>query len=246
MARSERTDGTISFELPSGIPVEIQEIDAYAEKSLTNREELMSGRAMNRVMRSALVSFNGQPMPSNDGEANAIVLDMKSGDRNYLLIRIRMQNYGNEMIFNYKCPDCKKTSGYQLNIQELLDNETLKIYPYRDDVPIQVETRAGIVEIDYPTGRTEQWLAQQDEIDTVTFALARCKTLNGKKPTYKDMQQLSVNDLKNIRFAAIDLKGGLDPSIELNCLKCGNYFNVPLHLIPDFFIPVTTLESIGR
>ena len=245
MAKRENVGNVISFELPSGIPVEIQEIDAYAEKALTNREELASGRAMNKVMRSALVSYNGQPMPANEGEANAIVLDMRSGDRNYLLLRIRMQSYGDEMIFNYKCPECKRTSGYRINLRECLDDGTFKIYPYSEDAPVQVETRGGIAEIDYSTGRTELWLAQQDEIDTVKFALARCKTLNGKKPTYKDMEQLSVNDLKNIRLAAVDLKGGLDPTIELNCLKCGNYFNVPVHLIPDFFIPVTTKESIG-
>ena len=246
MSKREVASDTLSYELPSGIPVETQEFSAFAEKALTNREELASGRAMNKVLRSALVSYNGAPMPENDGEANTIVLDMKSGDRNYLFLRVRMQTYGDELIFNYKCPDCKRTSGYKINLRECLDDGTLKIYPYRTDVPLQIETRGGIAEIDYSTGRTEQWLIQQDDIDTVKFALARCAKLNGKKPTYKDIEALPVRDLMNIRMAAVDLKGGLDPTIELECLKCGNVFSVQLSQIPDFFIPSTTAASIGQ
>lgn len=245
MAKREAVSDTIAFDLPSGIPVEIQEIDAYAEKGLTNKEELISGRAMNKIMRSALVSFNGEPMPSNDGEANAIILDMKSGDRNYLLLRIRMQSYGEEMSFNYKCPECRKTSGYHVNLRELLEDGTLKVHPYVD-TPITVETRSGVAEIEYGTGRTEQWLAQQKEIDTIKMAMARCKKFNGQPPSYKDFEKLPVRDLTAIRVAAMDLKGGLEPMIELECLKCDNSYEVWLYTIQDFFIPLTKQGNIGR
>ena len=59
MARREIIGDVESFNLPSGIPVEIQEIDAAAERVLTNKKDVSSGRAMNKIMLSALVSFNG-------------------------------------------------------------------------------------------------------------------------------------------------------------------------------------------
>ena len=184
-------------------------------------------------------------MPENEGEANTILLDMKSGDRNYLLLRIRMQSYGDELIFNYECPSCRKTSGYKINLREYLDNGTLKITPYREDVPLIVETRAGTAEIDYPTGRTEQWLAQQTDFDTVNLALAGCKTFNGHAPVYSEFSKMLVKDLNKIRLAFLSLKGGLDPRIELDCLECGRSYDVMLYQIPDFFIPQTMAESIG-
>ena len=245
MPKREIISEVESFKLPSGIAVEIQEIDAAAERLLTNRKEMSSGRALNKIMLSALVSLNNKPLPENEGEANALILDMKTGDRNYLLLRIRMQSYGDELIFNYECPHCHKISGYKINLREALDKGELKVYEYRKDTPIIIETRGGTAEIDYSTGRTEQFLAQQSEFDTVIMALAACKSFNGKPPVYKDFINLSVKDLAKIRLAYADLKGGLEPKIELDCLECDRSYDAPLYAITDFFIPVTTAESIG-
>lgn len=245
MSKCEIIGDIESFNLPSGIPVEIQEIDAAAERVLTNRKEMSSGRALNKIMLNALVSFDGKPLPENQGEANNLLLDLKSGDRNYLLLRIRMQSYGDDLIFNYECPHCHKTSGYKINLREYLDNGTLKVHEYRKDTPIIIETRGGNAEVDYSTGRTEQFLAQQAEFDSVNFALAACKAFNGKPPSYKEFSKLPVKDLTKIRLAFLDLRGGLDPRIELDCLECERSYDVMLYQIPDFFIPATTMESIG-
>ena len=231
--------------MPSGIAVEIQEIDAAAERLLTNRKEMSSGRALNKIMLSALVSLNNKPLPENEGEANALILDMKTGDRNYLLLRIRMQSYGDDLIFNYECPHCHKVSGYKINLREALDKGELKVHDYRADMPIIIETRGGTAKIDYSTGRTEQFLAQLSEFDSVNIALAACKNFNGKPPVYKELSHLSVKELAKIRLEYLNLKGGLDPKIELDCLECDRSYDALLYNIPDFFIPATTAESIG-
>ena len=245
MSKREVAGEVESFNLPSGIPVEIQEIDAAAERLLTNRKEMASGRALNKIMLNALVSFNNKPLPDNEGEANTLLLDLKTGDRNYLLLRIRMQSYGDDLIFNYECPHCHKVSGYKINLREILDSGDLKVYDYREDMPLIVETRGGTAEIDYSTGRTEQWLAQVTEFDSVKVALAACKSFNGKPPSYSEFSKLPVKDLAKIRMAYLGLKGGLDPRIELDCLECDRSYDAMLYSIPDFFIPATSGESIG-
>ena len=236
---------TVKIMLPSGIEAEIQELKGRAEQLLTDKVMLKSGQWLNRFMAKALVSLGGKPVPSNQGELISMLLDMKTGDRNYLLLRIRMMSYGDEFVFNYECPKCHKTSGYQLNLQDMLDNDELKIYPYRDDVPILVETRSGTAEIDYMTGRTEQWLASLPKVDTIHLAMAACKSFNGKAPVYKVFEDMYTKDLSEIRKVYANLKGGLDAQIELDCPECDTSNKVMLYAIPDFFTPLTTMDSIG-
>ena len=236
---------TMEFTLPSGRAVEIKEFSVEAEKVLDNKQALKSGKWLNKFMVKSLVSLDGKPVPQNEGEAVTLLLDMKSGDRNYLLLQIRMLNYGAEMTFNYECPKCGKTSGYSMNLQEMLDDGTLKVYPYRDDVPLIVETRSGTAEIDYPTCRAEQWLAELSNPDRVHYAMAMCTRFNGHAPEYKEFSGMFARDISEIRKAGNSLKGGLDPFIELECLECDTSYTIPIYRIPDFFTPLTTTGSIG-
>ena len=249
MAKKENVNDVndiVAFDLPSGIPVEIQEVTAAAEKMLLNRQDMKTGKGLNKFILRALVSYDGKPMPTGSDGMNTL-LDMKSGDRNYLILRIRMNSYGEELDFNYKCPVCGKTSGYHINFQEALDNGILKVYPYRDDMPIVVNARSGIAEIDYMTGRDEEWLATQKEIDLINIAVAGCSAFNGHKPTYKEFEDLLVKDLSKIRLEILNLKGGLDPKIELECPNpdCNNNYDVMLYQIPDFFTPLTAKGITG-
>ena len=245
MAKQEITGEIVSFDLPSGISVEIQELTAASQKVFTDKQLVKSGKWLNRLLRHALVSLDGKPLPENAGEANSILLDMKSGDRNYLLLQVRMQNFGEEMDFNYECPKCKKTAGYHINFKEALDNGTLKVYPYREDMPIEVETRSGVALVDYPTGRTEEWLSMQKDPDIILNTMGYCASFNGHPPTYKEFEALYAKDLTKIRLAGDELKGGLDSRIELECAECDSSFSIYLYQIPDFFIPQMTTGSIG-
>ena len=236
---------TLKFSLPSGRPVEIQEFTAEAERILDDKQAMKSGKWLNKFMAKALVSLDDKPVPKNEGEVVNLLLDMLSGDRNYLLVQIRMMNYGPDMVFNYECPKCGKTSGYSLNLQEMLNDGTLKVYPYRDDMPLIVETRNGIAEIDYPTGRTEQWLIGLRELDRIHLAMAMCKNFNGHAPEYKEFSGMFAKDISEIRKAGNNLRGGLDTTIELECLECESSYNVLLQRIPDFFTPLMMTDNIG-
>jgi hypothetical protein len=225
----------------------MQEISGNAERYASNKQWVKSGKWLELLMMDALVSFDGNPLPESELEAEKLLLDLKTGDRNYLLLRMRMQSYGEEMDFNHKCPECKKTAGYQVNLQDMLDSGELKIYPYRKDVPIELEIRGGIAVIDYSDGHRERLVAAQKDIDIMTVSLMACRTFNGEKPTRETFTNLFSRDLAKIREVFLDLRGGLDLQIELECLECGNTYSVSLASIPDFFFPAMRQRTnIGR
>ena len=245
MAKEKHLD-TATFTTPSGVECVIQELTAEAERGLADREALRTGRAIDRLMRHAIVSWDGAPLPENDGAAMELLSGLRVGDRNYILLQIRILTYGAEMVFNSKCPSCGKTAGYRVDLAEMLADGELKVWPYRDDVPLIVETRDGPAEVGYLTGKGERWLASLKEIDPVSLAVAACWKFNGEPPTVGALLKLSAGDLSKIRLAFMGLKGGLDPNIELDCPKCGGSYGVTIHSIPDFFMPLTSAETIGR
>lgn len=248
-AEDTRALDTLKITLPSGRPCEIREMTGRDEKILTDRAFVLNGTCLNKMLSAVVVSLDGEPMPKDAGKREELILDMLTGDRNYLILQVRMLSYGDEMIFNWKCPKCGATAGYKLNLRELLDDGTLKVHPYRDDMPLVVETRQGPAEVQYMTGRSEAWLLQQykkgREFDTLTLAMAACSSLNGKRPSRADMEELPVRDIAAIRKAASELKGGMEGAVELDCLKCGESNSVELSSIPDFFIPWVTTGKTG-
>ena len=69
----------MKFALPSGRLVEIQELSAEAERVLDNKQEMKSGKWLNKFMAKALVSLDDKPVPKNEGELISLLLDSRAG-----------------------------------------------------------------------------------------------------------------------------------------------------------------------
>ena len=122
-----------------------------------------------------------------------------------------------------------------MNLQDMLEDGTLKNYPYCEDLPVIVETRSGIAEIEYSTGRSEQRLAELVSPDRIHLARAMCSKFNGHPPEYKEFASMFAKDISEIRKAGNNLKGGLDPFIELDCIEYDTSYSILIYRIPDFF-----------
>jgi hypothetical protein len=227
--------------LPSGKRVEITPIDGKTERLFEDKKLIQSGVLIDKYLASGIVSFEGDDgMTPQQKEKE--VLDMRSGDRNYLLYQLRILSYGPGVTFNSQCPLCKKTSGYQVDLQELLDDGTVKVFPYRDE-PLRVDLprSGGYAVIDYMTGHEERKAAQLKDNPMSGAMLLRVKELNGKPPARKDLDELIGEDLAAIRGGIKEMQdGGLVPALELTCLDCGNDYEADLRSIFDFFAPTKT------
>jgi len=235
------------LKLPSGKTVEITPIDGKTERLLEDKKLIQSGAFIDKYLASRVEAIDGEYSLTPQQKEKA-VLDMLSGDRNYMLYKLRIESYGPEMIFNNECPSCKKTSGYEVNLNELLENGTIKIYPYHDKpLRINLPRSGGYALIAHMTGHDERNLIQLKDTPLSGAMLLRVAELNGKQPTRKEIDELIGEDLAAIRGGIRDMgRAGLVSSIELTCLDCGNEYTVELANISDFFVPMkTSMENAG-
>ncbi|MDR3280365.1 MAG: hypothetical protein LBT23_07620 [Synergistaceae bacterium] len=237
----------IELTLPSGKKVEITPVDGKTERLIEDKKLLQSGAFIDKYLSSRIEAVDGDHSLTPQ-QKEKVVLDMLSGDRNYMLYKLRIESYGPEMIFNYECPSCKKTSGYKVDLNEMLEDGTVKVYPYRDEaLRVELPRSGGYALIEYMTGHDERRLAQLKSASFCDATLIRIAELNGNPPTRKDLDDLIGKDLSAIRNGISEMaNAGLVSTIELTCLDCGKDYTVGLASIMDFFAPwKTSTESVG-
>ena len=87
--------------------VEIRAMTAKEEDILTSRALLKKGTVVTELIRSCLIDKTINP------------LDLLSGDRNALMISIRITGYGPEYSVEMECPECAVKSPHSFNLGAL-------------------------------------------------------------------------------------------------------------------------------
>lgn len=232
---------TDRFTLPSGLECEIKEFDGKTEKILTDSRLLKQGRTGDLIMARSLVFLDGKTF-ENEADAENAVLDLRTGDRNYLFMKIRILNYGAEMYINHRCPHCGAWGGYQLNLEEMLsgggeNGETFTIRPYGADISLTL-SNGDIAVLADTTGRVERRLLQLQELTSLDVDTACVVSINGEKPKRGYFDNLPARDIKLIRDTYREkLSGGLDSVVFLTCAGCNAENDVDISREPDFFMP---------
>lgn len=231
-----RTD---AFTLPSGTECEIREFDGKTEKLFSDKSLVNSGRVIDLIIARSLVSLDGKTI-SNEHEGEEAALNMLSGDRNFLLVKIRVLNYGPEMYINHRCPVCGEWAGYELNLEEILadeDEPSLTIRPFNPPVTVEL-SNGDKAELRDMTGRNERRLAALKEVTALDVEMSCVASINGEKPKRGYFDNLPVRDLSLIRDTyAEKLNGGLDGTIYLTCRNCNAENEVFIASVRDFFAP---------
>jgi hypothetical protein len=232
--------------LPSGLSVQLKPMTGRAEKALEDKNARKNGSIVDRYMMECVETI-GDTEKMTPQQKEKALLDMLSGDRNYLLLMIRMEAFGPEMIFEHECPNCKKTSIYKTNLQEMLDDQRLAILPYGENPrTIHLPVSGGSAEIVHMTGVIERQMVKLPEGAFHATMLLRIASIDGRSPTLKDLENMRGRDLLALRSAMSEMKGGLDSTFELDCLECGNSYETGLPGIRDFLFPMrTNTESAG-
>ncbi|MDY6903790.1 MAG: hypothetical protein SWH61_03800 [Thermodesulfobacteriota bacterium] len=218
------------FELPSGVEVELREMTGAEEELLTNQRLIRTGDAVNQVLRNCIVRLG-----DNDEPVLKDVLDLLSGDRLFILVKLRQISLGNEVELVLTCtnPACRATNLVTIDIEEL---ETT---PYGEDREFDFTLPGSDrkVRFGYLDGHKEKRLAALKEPSISSAMLIRIIDIDGAAPSKKLMNDMSLRDRSALRQEMLRVDAGVDTTLEVDCESCGTRIRTRLEAEPGFLFP---------
>jgi hypothetical protein len=223
-----------TFELPSGIEIELKEMTGAEEELLTNQRLIRTGEAINQVLRNCFVRISDNTEPTvND------VLDLLSGDRLFALVRLRQISLGDEVELEPACPNsaCRVNNYVTVNLEEL------EVTPYTDqrEFDFKLPGSKKTVRFGYLDGHKEKRLASLREPNITSAMLIRILDIDGKPPSKKILAEMSMRDRSALRQKMARVDAGIDTSVEVACDGCGTLIRTRLEAEPGFLFPAVRL-----
>lgn len=222
--------------------VEIKSMTAHEEDILTSRALLKQGKAFTALIGSCLMDKEIDPE------------DLLVGDRNALLIAIRITGYGAEYAASSVCPACGESSKVEFDLSKLpvKQLETDPPAPGQNLYSFELPVTKKNVTFSLMTGRTERDLSAENEKkrklygpdmieENVTAELARQIVSLGDE-TDRDVismlvKQLPARDSRALARKIDELSPGVELQQSVVCPRCKETSEVAVPMGPDFFWP---------
>ena len=220
--------------------VTIRPMRGSEEKLILNEKLAKQGRNTDEVLRACILTVDGETLNAAEPASDEFVLKLPSGDRNLIFYHLRILSYGPEMEFDAKCSSCNNQNHYSVDLQELLDQNEVKIVEPGEDAELEksVElSEGGQAIVTIMDGNRERKIKTAKDLDTVTIAMATLKSLNGGSVTRGGTEKLPAKDLMKIREVSKELIFGLRPDLKVECDECGNQFDTVISQHASFFVP---------
>lgn len=219
-----------TFTLPSGPEIELREMTGVEEELLTNQKLIRSGDAVNQVLANCILRID-----ENNDISSKSVLDMLSGDRLFVLVKLRQISLGDEVELELTCsnPACRAKSRVVIN----LDN--LPVTQYSDDreFTFTLPSSGSKVRFCYIDGHKEKRLAQMQELSISAAMLIRILDIDGNPPSKKALVEMSMRDRSALRAEMVRVDAGIDTAVECDCDSCGAHIRTRLEAEPAFLFP---------
>lgn len=222
--------------------IEIKSMTAKEEDILTSRALIKNGTVITKLLQSCVV----------DKTIN--VKNMLSGDRNALMVAIRVTGYGGQYNANVDCPTCGESQEHQFSLTELpIKTLTLDpVSPGTNEFSVLLPKTKATVHFKFLTG------ADEEEITITSNRKKKAKLLADNAVTSRLQHSIiSVNGRTDrtliskfvMNMPAIDSlflrehidnnEPGIDMTSEISCsnLDCGEISEVTVPLGVSFFWP---------
>lgn len=220
--------------------VEIRSMTAREEDILTSRALIKKGTVITELIKSCLI------------DKKIYVPDMLAGDRNAIMVALRITGYGAEYAVEADCPKCNVRSKQEFNLGDM-PIKRLQIEPvakgqnvFEFKLPVTKKT----VNFKFLTGRDEEEIstiqertkkqgAQADNIVTnrLQFAIVSIdgktdrSSINGFIRNMPARDSMSLRKFIDANEPGIDMKGNFD------CPSCSDMNEVRVPLGASFFWP---------
>jgi hypothetical protein len=240
------------FELPIGVRDDEGRLHRTGTlRKMTGRDEAIladpqnqrnGGRLVTELLASCVVGLGDLPQVGT-----AVIADMYSADRNYLLLKLREATFGATLQATYKCPSC----GHSHEVSEELDALPVRRMSEDESVgEIRIKLEDGYIDpqgqlhdalvMRLPTGADESAVASQLRKNASlgkNALLARCLKSLGDVPAHrlsalgpKLLAELTMTDRRLIDRALNSAAPGVDLIRVMDCPACGQEFKASLDL----------------
>jgi hypothetical protein len=226
--------------LHNATAVEYRSMTARDEDILMSRALLKKGTVITELLKSCITT------PGVD------VLSLLSGDRNALMIAVRVSGYGQDYSPTFSCPKCEAKNELHIDLAELpikplaLEPEV----PGTNSFPFKLPSSGKNVRFRFLTGREEEEILANAEMrkkkglthdNLVTSRLLNCiidvDNNNSRAYVSKFVQYMPAKDSLALREYMDTHEPGVNMNIDFTCESCGHYEEVSLPFGPTFFWP---------
>ena len=223
--------------------IEIKQMTAKEEDMLTSRTLLKKGVALDRVIQSLIVDKRIDP--------DSLLV----GDRNAIIVAMRVSGYGGEYNTTVACPACGETQEHHFNLHEVGtyhgdDYGELSIKSVGDGTFETTLPKTKItVAFRLMDGKDEKHLLSGMEADrkkkiperAVTRQLASTLVSANGDSSIEALEYLLLNipsmDARHIRQCYKAVSPNVDLTQDFNCSECGHEQQMEVPLSAEFFWP---------
>lgn len=223
--------------------IDIKAMTAREEDILMNRSLVRKGTVITELIKSCVL------------DKNIDVNSMISGDRNALMVAVRITGYGSDYSPKVTCPACELQQDWSLDLQSLpireLDLEKLKqVGEGQNAFEVTLPITKKIVVFKFLTGKEEEKILQDIEAKKkkgiIQDNLVTTKLMNSivsidgnseRNLINKFCQFMPAKDSLTLRKVMDQGEPGIDMSSDFVCTSCGHQEVIPVPLGASFFWP---------
>lgn len=220
--------------------VDIKCMTAKEEDLLTSRALIKNGTVFSKLIQSCLLNKSVDPE------------SLLVGDRNALLVQIRVTGYGAEYAVRISCPECGEEFDNEFNLSRLPIKD-LSVEPIQPGVnafkfALPVTKKEVIFKL--LTGADEKLISQEEEgqkklgrtvessVTTRLFhSILSIGDVSDRQKLRYMVQNLPARDSKKLREYINSIQPDLDMSQEAVCVHCGERSVVDVPLARNFLWP---------
>jgi hypothetical protein len=218
--------------------VEIRSMTAKEEDILTSTALLRQGKAITALLKSCLVNKSINPS------------SLTVGDRNAILIAIRITGYGSDYNISVECPNCHEQCKHSFNLAKLnvkpLGAEPIE--PGQNAFSFNLPVMNKEVVFKLPTEQDETELGQimektkkiGTESVVTTRLIYQIVRIGGETDRTKISQlirNMPAKDSRKLRLYMDSISPGVEMVQEFTCQSCGKEAEVDVPLGTEFFWP---------
>ena len=220
--------------------IDIRPMTAREEDILTSRSYIKNGTVLTELIKSCLVDKSIDPD------------DLISGDKNAILIALRVTGYGADYEVEVDCPVCSYTNKSTFNLGDL-KIKRLEIDPLEDGenlFQVQLPVTKKNVKVKFLNGHDEKEMTIINErkrknginsetsvTDRLCRSITEIEGITDKNKIRMFVNNMPARDSLSLRNFLDRHEPGIDMKVYLNCISCHEESEVDLPMGTSFFWP---------